>query len=452
MSKRVMIAGALSGSGKTTVTCALLAALASLGKDVISFKCGPDYIDPMFHKKATGLESRNLDVFLMGEEGVKYSVALQAANREIAVLEGVMGIYDGLGQGSFSSSNHVSVLTNTPAILTVNAKGAALSVCALIKGFLEFEANNIRGVILNNISEAMFRFYKPMIEERLNISVIGFMPHIDEARIESRHLGLVTADEITEIKKKIRVLAENALKSMDIDGLLSIAGQAEPFDYPREFLPASRKNGRVKIYIARDEAFSFWYEDNHDLLKALGAEISFFSPIHDKEFPGDADGLILWGGYPELYGAALERNQSLKSGLKSAVNGGLPVYAECGGFMYLQERLTDLEGLTFEMLGVLPGKASMTKKLQNFGYYEIEAQRDNLLCGTGEKINAHFFRHSASESEGDCFKAVKKSGKSFPCIVSEGNIFAGYQHLHFWGNPVFADNFIKACGDYKSGK
>ena len=488
MCKRVMIAGTGSGCGKTTVTCALIAALAHLGKDVISFKCGPDYIDPMFLKRATGVESRNLDVFLMGEAGVKYAVVRHASNGDIAVLEGVMGVYDGLGSRSFASSSHVSILTNTPVVLVVNTKGAALSVCAMIKGFLEFENNNIRAVILNNVSEAMFNFYREMIEERLNVSVIGFMPHIPEARIESRHLGLVKADEIVDIKEKIALLKEYALKYVDFNALLNIAGLAEPFDswrglhppplcgghkvcnpspipyenniprcsaaryvdYEPDFLPSTRTDCAVRLYVACDEAFSFWYEDNHDLLKALGAEINFFSPLHDQELPNDADGLVLWGGYPELHAGELEGNTNMRHSLKSAIETGLPVYAECGGFMYLQQSLTDLQGKTREMLGVLPGNAKMTGKLQNFGYYKLEARKDNLLCDSGNGINAHFFHYSASDCEGDCFAAVKQGKKSFLCIVSEGNIFAGYQHLHFWGNPDFAKKLISACIEYRN--
>jgi cobyrinic acid a,c-diamide synthase len=445
-----MIAGTGSGCGKTTVTCALLAALTHLEKNVISFKCGPDYIDPMFHKKAAGVESRNLDVFLMGEAGVRYAVARHASNRDIAVMEGVMGFYDGLGGGSFASSNHVSVLTNTPVVLIVDARGAALSVCAVIKGFLEFEDNNIRAVILNNVSETTIDLYREMIEERLNVDVIGFLPHIPQAGIKSRHLGLVRADEIADIKGKINLLKEYALKYVDFDALLDITGLAETFDYKTDFLPSKKTGDAVKLYIACDEAFSFWYEHNHDLLKALGAEINFFSPLHDRELPNNADGLILWGGYPELYGPKLEGHTSMRHSLKTAINAGLPVYAECGGFMYLQQSLTDLQGNVYKMLGILPGNAKMTGKLQNFGYYKLEALKDNLLCDLGNGINAHFFHYATSDSEGDCFKAVKQGGKSFLCIVSEGNLFAGYQHLHFWGNPDFAKRFIGACMEYRN--
>ena len=448
MSKRVMIAGTGSGCGKTTITCALLSALVSMGNDVIAFKCGPDYIDPMFHKKAAGLESRNLDIFLMGEQGVRYCAARHAANGKIAVLEGVMGFYDGLGNGSYASSNHVSLLTNTPVVLIVSAKGTSLSICAEIKGFLEFERNNIRGLILNNVSEAIYPFYKRMIEERLNISVIGFMPHIPDVHLESRHLGLVTADEIADIKEKLNILGDYAVRCVDLEALQNIAGQAEPFDSGQNFLPAIKNDCSIKIYVARDEAFCFCYEDNNDLFKWMGAEIEFFSPIHDRELPNDAAGIVLWGGYPELYARALEENTSMRYSLKSAIEADLPVYAECGGFRYLQQSLTDLDGKTYEMLGVLPGNAKMTKKLRNFGYYEIEAQRDNLLCRAGGKINAHFFHHSVSNCEGDCFMAVKNSGVSFPCIAAKMNILAGCQHLHFWGNPDFALNFINTCVEY----
>jgi len=447
-----MIAAPASGSGKTTVTCALLAALVSLGKDTVAFKCGPDYIDPRFHNKVTGVDSRNLDIFLMGEEGVKYSVAHRSADKDIAVFEGVMGLYDGLGSSTYSSSNHVSVLTNTPVLLVVNPKGTAISVCAMIKGFLDFEDNRIRGVLLNNVNEAQFSFYRQMIEERVGIAVVGYLPHVYEAQIESRHLGLITADEIADIKEKIEALKDHAIKSVDFEALLALASQIEPFDYHQDFLPTATGKSTVKIYVAADEAFSFWYEDNHDLLKSRGAEIAFFSPLHDQKLPDDADGLILWGGYPELYGAALANNTSMKNSLRCAIDVGLPVYAECGGFLYLHKSLTDMQGSTHEMLGVLPASAHMTPKLQNLGYYELKAQRDNALSKKGERINAHFFHYSTSDFEGDCFKAVKQNGKTISCIASQANLFAGYQHLHFWGNPRFADNFVQACREYKKGR
>jgi cobyrinic acid a,c-diamide synthase len=469
-----MIAGTGSGCGKTTLSVSLLAALRSAGKDVTSFKCGPDFIDPMFHGKATGFESRNLDIFLMGENGVKSTLKRHTKDRDIAVIEGVMGLYDGIGKTSFSSSNHISVLTNTPVILAADAKGTALSLCAMIKGYLEFEKNNIQGIILNNTNESMFRFYKEMIEEHLGIRVIGHMPHIPGAEIGSRQLGLIAADEIDDIKEKIEALADQALKSIDISALLDIAEHAGPLECGEDILqktesgrtsehPIKSSGDPIKLYIASDEAFCFRYEDNHDLFKTFGAEIRFFSPIQDKELPPDADGLILWGGYQDLHVKRLAENTRMKRCLKKAIKTGLPVYAESGGCVYLMESLTDHEGNIYEMLGVLPGKVRMAEKLQNFGYHELEARKDSLLCRAGDRINAHFFNHfenvgdegEKEEKEenigGDCFIASKNE-KSFFCIVSKDNIFAGLQHLHFQGNPGFAENFIKACREYSGRK
>jgi cobyrinic acid a,c-diamide synthase len=452
MDRRLAIAGVGSGCGKTTLACALLAAFSSRGMRVAAFKCGPDYIDPMFHAKAAGVESRNLDAYLMGEEGVRRAIARNAAERDVAVIEGVMGLYDGLGGGSYASTNHISVLTDTPVILVVNPKGAALSICAAIKGFLDFEENRIRGVVLNNISEAMFGYYKKMIEGRLRIKVVGCMPSIPEAGIESRYLGLVSANEIADIKEKIGVLSDNAKKYIDIEGLLEIAEQARPADVLHE-MPPRRGNGEsIKLCIANDEAFSFFYGDNHDLFRFFGADIHFISPMHGNGFPDDADGLILWGGYPELYGAALEKNYAMRENIKSAIARGLPVYAEGGGFIYLRESITDASGSCFSMLNIIPGNVKMAQKTLNFGYYELEAKRDNPLCRSGGKINAHFLQRYTGGDDGDCFTAVKQNGKTFSCSVCAGNVLAGYQHLHFAGNPAFAKNFINACGEYKKNR
>ncbi|MCL1879236.1 MAG: cobyrinate a,c-diamide synthase [Actinomycetia bacterium] len=500
-SGRVMIAGTNSGCGKTTVTCAVLAALVALGKKVVSFKCGPDYIDPMFHKKATGVESRNLDIFLMGEQGVVDSVARHTAGSEIAVMEGVMGLYDGQDTTSSASSNHVSLITRTPVLLVADVRGSALSICAAIQGFLGFEENNIQAVILNNTSATSLTFYRQMIEGRLDTEVIGCLPPVPAAHIASRHLGLVTADEIADIRGKIKLLAEQALASIDFDALTRIAAKAEALTGgqgasdqgvdkqeqgssdgdgvalgkhrsmpkprhcgpdPQSFaLPVGAKTDRpapqpgaaaspqVTLGVASDEAFSFFYEDNHDLFKALGAELHFFSPLHDSVLSGQLDGLVLWGGYPELYAQQLAANSSMLRSIRAAIATGLPVYAECGGFMYLQQSLTDLGGECHQMLGVLPGKVTMTKGLQNFGYHQIEARVDNMLCKTGDKINAHFFHHSTSDCEGEGFVARRRRGADHFCIVADGNIFAGYQHLHFFGNPDFARNFIDACSEHK---
>lgn len=450
---RIMIAGTGSGCGKTTVTCAVLGALKARKQRIISFKSGPDYIDPMFHQKITGVHARNLDIFLMGETNVKYAVKRQEAIMDIAVIEGVMGLYDGIGSESSGSANHLSVLTDTPVLLVVQAKGKAQSVCAEIAGYVNYEKNNVKGVILNGIRPEMYSFYQEMIEEKLHIDVYGCLADIEQARIESRHLGLVTADEIKDIEQKMQLLAQAALAHIDMDRLIALAQSAKPIRC-RDFTAAkvSLKQKPV-IYAARDEAFCFFYEDNHEFLQALGAELRFFSPLHDERAPEAADGIVLWGGYPELHAFALQNNHGMKTGLLKKIQEGLPVYAECGGFIYLQQTLTDLHGSTYMMLGALSGHVKMADKLQNFGYVTLEAQEDNLLCQKGEQLSAHSFHHSKSSNEGEQFIAVKKStGRAYPCIIASNNIFAGYPHLHFWGNPKLAENFVRACGQYADQK
>jgi len=448
---RIMIAGTGSGCGKTTVACALLAAFKSMGKNVVSFKCGPDYIDPMFHKKAMFTHSYNLDVFLMGEENVRYLLWHHGKNTDLCIIEGVMGLYDGMGNGSYASSDYISETTETPIVLVVNPKGKSRSICAEIYGYLNYQKNNIASVILNNTSEAMYCFYKDMIEETLPVEVVGFMPDLPGARIESRQLGLIPANEIEDIQKKIDILAENAAKYIDLEKLLSIAKKAKPVVIKDDCLKNIAPEGSPTIYIANDEAFCFFYEDNHELLAAFGAKLRFFSPLHDAEVPEDADGVVLWGGYPDLWEKQLADNISMKESIKSKIEYGMPVYAECGGFVYLQEFLTDARGETYKMAGAIKGQTKMSSRLQNFGYAELTAKHDNMLCRKGEKINAHSFRYVCSTNEGDAFAAVKKgSGDSYDCIVAEDNIFAGYLYIHFWGNREFAKRFVMACEKYKN--
>jgi len=450
MTDRIMIAAPGSASGKTTITCALLAALRQRGLNVVSFKCGPDYIDPMFHQKVTRVPSYNLDSFLMSDAGVLQALHDHADHADLAVLEGVMGLYDGLGNTSEASSNHVSLITETPVVLVVDARGAALSLAATIQGFLQFAENNIRAVILNNTSASSYEFYRQIIQDNLAVPVIGYLPTIAQARIESRHLGLVTADEISDIQAKISLLADQAAISIDLEALLAIAHGAPDLAAPEGFLPAAATQTTVRIAVASDAAFCFWYQDNHELLNRLGAELVFFSPIKDQALPDDIDGLILWGGYPELYAPQLSGNHQMLAAIRAAIADGLPVYAECGGFMYLQQSLADLDGNEYPMLAVLPGRVRMSGGLSDFGYFTITALRDSLLAKTGSVINTHFFHHSVSDNQGDCFMAVKRSGKQFACIVSTDTIFAGYQHLHFWGNWQFAGNFVEACQKYQT--
>ncbi|MEG0923604.1 MAG: cobyrinate a,c-diamide synthase [Anaerovoracaceae bacterium] len=441
---RVMIVGTGSGCGKTTVTCALLKALVDKQLNTISFKCGPDYIDPMFHSQIIGTKSRNLDAYLCGEETVKYLLAEDSKGCDVAVIEGVMGMYDGLGfDDDKYSANYISQITDTYQILVVDVKGKSLSLIAEINGYSEFKRNKLKGIILNNCSDGMYLTYKNMVEKRTSLKVFGYLPKVKEAEIGSRHLGLVTVDEIDDIKEKTQALGDVAKKTLDIEGILALAKDSQKFSYD-DIVIEKEIEGTVNIGVARDKAFCFYYEDNFELLKKLGANLVFFSPLADSEVPKGIDGLILGGGYPEENIKGLAGNKSMLESLKVTINSGIPTFAECGGFMYLGKHIADEEG-EHPVVGVIPETFHMTKGLVRFGYKELCANRDNILCKKGEKIKCHEFHYSDADNYGDCFTATKESGKTWQCMVSEGNILAGYPHLHFWSNIDFARNFVRRC-------
>ncbi len=443
---RFMLAATGSNCGKTTITCAILKALQNRGLKLSSFKCGPDYIDPMFHSKVLATKSKNLDIFMCGEDNVKYLFAENSKGTDIAVIEGVMGLYDGLKMDDDAfSSNHVSLLTDTPTILIVAPKGMGFSLLAEISGFLNFKRNNIKGIILNKVSDAMYKVFKEVIEKNFNIKVYGYMPVVNEAVFPSRHLGLVTAEEISDIKKRLDILAEVCEKSIDLDGLLKLSKEI-PIKYKNVFIEKYLQEQDVCIAVALDKAFCFYYEDNFTLLKKMGAKLVFFSPLEDYSLPDNIDGLIIGGGYPEEYAKILAQNSSMKKSIyEKIVKEKIPVLAECGGFMYLCKEIADMTGQKHEMVGVIDSQCDMTGKLTRFGYATLRAKEDNILCVAGESINAHEFHYSDSSDNGCSFVSEKKNGNKWDCIHAYDNIFAGYPHLHLWGNIQFAYNFIEKC-------
>lgn len=448
---RVMIAGTGSGCGKTTVTCSILKALKNRGLNVTSFKCGPDYIDPMFHSEIIGTKSRNLDMFLCGEEITKYLFAENSRCSDISIVEGVMGFYDGLGRkNSKYSSNYISNETNTPVILVVGCSGMALSIAAMIKGYKDFYKNNIEGVIINGASEKMYPVYKEIIESNTGIKTLGFFPKIKEAVIESRHLGLVTASEIDSLNHKIELLGENGERYIDIDGILEIAGKAPYMEYDDMNIEEGQS---VTIGVAKDKAFCFYYEDSLQLLRKMGARIITFSPIDDEKIPEGINGMILGGGYPEIFAEELSKNKSMLSSIKTAISEGMPVYAECGGFMYLGNTIKNENGETYEMVGAIDIKSELTKRLQNFGYTRLNSKEDNLLAKEGWSINAHEFHYSKSSDDGKSFTATKPStGVERSCIHGGETTFAGYPHLHLWANIEFAQRYLEKCREYELKK
>ena len=438
---RVLIAGTNSGCGKTTLVSGLLTLLSRRNIRLCSFKCGPDYIDPMFHASALHTPCRNLDLQFLDGNMLRFRMAAGSEGFCLAVTEGVMGFYDGVGLTTRASSYEVAKATGSPVILTVDARGAAHSVLAVIGGFLNlYSDSGIRGVILNRCSAMLYPKLKEAILERFGGQVrpLGYVPRLPECAIESRHLGLITAQEMDDLQQKLNLLADNLEKSLDIEGILSLAASAEPLHYEMPDLP--QKVSPVRVAVAEDKAFCFDYQDNLDLLTDLGAEIVPFSPLEDERLPEHIQGLYLGGGYPELYASQLEGNASMRQSIREALERGLPCVAECGGFLYLQQ---SLDG--YAMVGYLPGQSHNTGKLSRFGYVTLEARQDNLLCAAGEKIPAHEFHYYDTTDNGNAFRAAKADGRSWDCGVTTPTLYAGFPHFHFYANPTMAARFLDTC-------
>lgn len=449
---RILLAAPSSGSGKTLITCGLLQALVNRKMKVASFKCGPDYIDPMFHSRVIGTKSRNLDTFFTGEAVTRYLLGSNAAGCDMAVMEGAMGYYDGLGGNtSRASAYDLAVITDTPVILIVNSRGMSVSLAAYIKGFLDYRENSrIAGVIFNQMSPMLYPRMKELVERELGIRVFGYVPKVEDCVIESRHLGLVLPEEIPELKERLKKLAGILEKTLEIDVILALAKAAPELHTGRNEVYDFRLDETVRIAAAEDEAFCFFYEDNFRLLREMGAELVFFSPIHDREFPEDVDGLLLYGGYPELNGKALEDNFKMRQSMKQKISEGLPCMAECGGFMYLHEEMEDMGGTLRQMAGVIPGKVYRTDRLNRFGYIKLKQKQAVFGEEALGEIPAHEFHYFESENCGAAFEAQKPLGsRNWNCIHGNDRMLAGFPHLYYYGNPKVARAFLNKCLEYK---
>lgn len=439
---RILIAGTNSGCGKTTVVCALLQALVNRKLRVGAFKCGPDYIDPMFHSRIIGAKSSNLDLFFFDENTANYLLARSSADCNVSIIEGVMGFYDGMGlTGTKASSYDVANATNTPTVLVVNAKGASLSVLATIQGFHTFcPDNTIRGVILNQCSPMTYEALAKVIRERFQgeIQPLGYLPKMEDCALESRHLGLVTAAEVANLKEKMSALAQQVEKTIDMEAVLTMAQGAQDIAYEPVELPCYETP--VRIAVAKDNAFCFYYEDSLQVLRDMGAELVEFSPLADDSLPEDIHGIYLGGGYPELYAKQLSENLSMRESICKTLERKVPCIAECGGFMYLTRSIAGEP-----MVGALEGDCVDTGKLTRFGYVTLKAKADNLLCKTGEEIRGHEFHHWDASEPGSGFTASKSTGKCWDCVVANDRLYAGYPHFHFYANPSFAKGFYETC-------
>ena len=450
---RILLAAGSSGSGKTLITCGLLEALVERGLKTASFKCGPDYIDPMFHSRVIGTKSRNLDTFFTGSEVTKYLLTRNARDCEIAVMEGVMGFYDGVaGTTTTASAYDLAKVTDTPVILIVNSRGMSVSLAAYVKGFLEYKKDShIKGVIFNQMSPMLYPRMKKLLEEELGVVVLGYVPKVEDCVIESRHLGLVLPDEIPELKDRLHKLAGVLEETLDIDRILELAGEApDLLDAKPESVTDFRLSEPVRIGVAEDEAFCFFYADNFRLLGEMGAEIVPFSPMEDKQLPDDLDGLLLYGGYPELIGKKLEQNTTMKDMIREKLKAGMPCMAECGGFMYLHEEMEGMDGNFYQMAGVIPGKAYRTPKLSRFGYVTLTQKKPALGMEDFGEIPAHEFHYFDSENCGGDFHAAKpESKRGWDCIHGTDTMLAGFPHLYYYGNPEVPKAFLKKCLAYK---
>ena len=482
-----MIAAPKSGSGKTMITCALLQLLKDSGKNVLSYKCGPDYIDPMFHKKVLGVPSKNLDTFFTDEKTTVQLFLDERADGDFAVLEGVMGLYDGLGgiyeQGS---SYHLAKVTQTPIILVVDAKGMGKSVLALIAGFLQYDTHHlIKGVLLNRMSKGYYDIIKPLIEKELSVKVVGYFPEQKDIGLSSRHLGLVMPDELSDVKKQLNETADRLKKTIDMDLFIDIAEAADEIsdsesadEDKRQTLKNAEpmriqdQNNTVNIAVAMDEAFCFYYEDNWKLLEKCGAKLQYFSPIHDTKLPEDCDAMLLGGGYPELYAKELSKNVSMLNAIKKAFKAGMPTVAECGGFMYLHTYIRNICDDTDEqnkadvqnkadiqndmnkskLVGALDGGCHFKGKLVRFGYIELAEKHSNFLP-LNEKIKAHEFHYYDSTDNGaDCIATKPATGRSYDCVISHDNYWLGFPHLYYPSNPHFAESLVRKAYEYRRNK
>lgn len=479
MTARLIIAGTYSGVGKTTLTAGLIAALRRRGLAVQPFKVGPDYIDPSYHSLAAGRPCRNLDTWMVPLDHVRALFAHASRGADLAVVEGVMGLYDGFGyQDESGSTAQVAKLLGSPVVLVLNASRMARSAAAVALGYRKFDpALPLAGFIINHVGgEKHGGGVATAIEEATGLPALGWLPRDPALEIPERHLGLVPTAERgpapaqgtspiqdTGWRDFIEAAADRVARHLNLDRLLAIAADAQPLPPPdlSAILGSNRPSAaghrrlradRTVIAVARDEAFSFTYQDNLDLLRAAGADLAFFSPLHDVDLPPRAACVVLSGGFPEIYATQLAANAGMREALRRAHRRGTPIYAECGGLMYLTETISDLEGREHPMVGLLPGRSRMGTRL-TLGYRLAQAAEDSWLLAAGETVRGHEFHYSAWEDRPPDLPPAyyllppDGQGEPRPEGVHLGNLWASYVHLHLWSKPELAGRFAAAFTD-----
>ena len=459
--KGFMIAATASGTGKSTVTMGLNRLLHRKGYKVQPWKCGPDYIDPGFHSQAAQRYCRNLDTRLIPEDRIKALFCHHASDADISVVEGVMGYYDGdAGRYEEGSSYHLSRVLNLPVFMVLDIRSTAQSAGAMALGFQKFKDDApIAGFILNRAgSERHAAMVKDAVQEATGLPVIAVLPRRDDLKLPERHLGLVLASEQAqsgELDRRLDALADLMEKYTDMDQLLALSSMPTPEisgSAIREIFPKSKKRPHVKIALARDDAFAFYYQDNLDMLTSRGAELVPFSPVKDEKLPEGCCAVYFGGGYPERFARELAGNISLIEELRQYADRGMPIYGECGGYMYLAESLRTQDGELWPMTGLLPGKITMTGGLRALGYGNVHWNKDTAMAPAGSLIPGHLFHWSCLEEpvEEETLFSIDRKGETLNEGYIRGSVCASYIHFHFASAPFMADNFIKAAETYKN--
>lgn len=450
---RLLIAGTHSGAGKTTIATAVMALLSGAGYKVQPYKVGPDYIDPGFHQVATGRVSRNLDTFFLGEDGVREMFTRSAGGADISVIEGVMGLYDGVGSGDAGSSARVAELLRCPVLLVVDARSMAASAAAVVWGFTNLPGGvSLAGVILNRVAGPRhLEVLKTAIEGKTGVPVVGGIPRDLDMQMPERHLGLVPSVETGEVKKLVHTLAARVAPHLPVKNMAALAESAPPIKAEQKIF-AVEPEASVKLGIVRDRAFNFYYQDGLDLLEALGAELVYVSALDDEALPPDLDGLYIGGGFPEMFLEQVSCNRPFIEGLKLRVEQDMPLFAECGGLMYLCRSIRDFAGRDWPGAGILPARCRMEKKRVALGYVTATALRDNVMVGRGTELRGHEFHYS--NIEGDELAPayfLRKPGRDDGRRDghARGNVLATYLHIHLAGSPGAARGLLRSCTGYR---
>ncbi len=458
MVPRLILTAPMSGSGKTTIATALIAALAARGLRVAPFKVGPDYIDPTYHALAAGRACRNLDAWMLPEERVRQLFARATHDADLALIEGVMGLFDGFaGRDDTGSTAHIARILDAPVLLVLDASAMARSAAAIAQGMRDFDSRvRLAGVLLNRVgSENHARMVKEAIESEVGVPVVGYLARDDALYLPERHLGLIPTLEPGRWRGWLDAACEKIAATVNLDQVLDLA-RAAPQLPTTDYDPFTPSSGAfpATVAIARDAAFNFLYEDNLDLLRAAGADIAFFSPLHDLALPRGTQAIYLCGGFPEIYAAELAANAAMRDAIRGASRAGMPMYAECGGLMYLTEEIVDARNVTHAMVAVLPGRSVMKGRL-TLGYRTVRATRDSWLWRAGETIRGHEFHYSTWENRpADLVSAYELGPNEFQGEVRTdgaqiGNVFASYVHLHFLAYPIIAERFVSAAASMR---